>query len=183
MTRLTRLMVVAALVVRASAATAQVAPDVETVVPAPVPHVRGGDARAVTILTEATVLSSTIARLRADLQQSDVIVTVITGRLADGIDGLARLVAAAGGVRHVRVTLKIPNSTTRLIATLGHELCHATEIAGMPDVRNEASLAAAYRRVGVAMRGEGFFETDAAVRTGEQVAREIARAPRTVAAR
>jgi hypothetical protein len=44
----------------------------------------------------------------------------------------------------------------------------------MPDVRDELSLAAAYRRLGVAMAREGFFETDAAVETGRLVAREVA---------
>lgn len=102
--------------------------------------------------------------------------TVITGRLPVGINGLARVVTAAGGVRYVRIVLKLPNPNECLIETLGHELRHATEFAGMPEVRNEATLAVAYRRVGVAMAGEGNFETDAAVKTGQQVARELAAA-------
>ncbi len=175
MTRLTRLMALAALVIRASAAAAQVAPAADTTAPARVPHVRGGDRLAIAVLEEAAVSSPTVVRLLAGLQQSDVIVWVLTGGLPVGINGHTRFLTAAGGVRHLRVTLKIPNGTRGLIATLGHELCHATEIASMPEVQHEASLEAAYRRVGVAMRGEGYFETDAAVRTGQQVVRELTR--------
>jgi len=61
------------------------------------------------------------------------------------------------------------------MATLGHELRHAVEIAGMPEVRSDAQLASAYARIGWASSGDGFFETDAAVETGQQVARELVR--------
>jgi hypothetical protein len=178
MTHVARLTALAILVVHASAAAAQVAPDADARVPARVPHVRGGDALAVTVLREAATSSPTVARLVADLERTDLIVTIVTGRLPDRADGLAQIVTAAGGVRHVRITLRIPKGIKCLMATLGHELCHAKEIAGMPDVRGEESLAAAYRRIGVPTARDGFFETDAAVRAGEQVGHEIARRPR-----
>jgi hypothetical protein len=184
MTHLTRLVVIAILILRASVAAAQPESNVTATTPARLSHVRGGDALALTVLHDAAALSPTVASLLAQLEETDLIVTVITGRLPERINGHTRMVTAAAGVRYLRIILKIPNVTERLIATLGHELRHAMEIAGMPEVRSEATLAAAYRRVGVAMARDGYFETEAAVQTGRLVARELAQAaPALIASR
>ena len=179
MTHLTRLVVLATLILCASNAAAQTEPEVPATAPARVPHLRPGDPLATTVLRAAAATSPTVVGLLADLEQTDVIVIIVTGRLPGRVNGHTRIVTAAGGARYLRIVLKIPNATERLIATLGHELCHAMEIAGMPDVRDEASFAAAYRRVGVAMARDGVFETDAAVQTGNRVAREVAAWMRT----
>jgi hypothetical protein len=162
------------------AASAQRLPD-DAVMPAAarVPHVRASDPLAADVLQRAAAESPTVANLIAQLDQSDLIVNIVTGRLPDSVNGHTRIAAATPVARYIRVTLRIPGATPRLIATLGHELRHAVEIAGMPDVRDEASLAAEYRRVGTAMAREGFFETAAAVETGRQVARELAQARRS----
>jgi hypothetical protein len=133
------------------------------------------DVLAREVLQNATLLWPTVARLIAELEQSDLIVSIGTGHLPENVNGQARMIAATPSVRYMRVVLKIPNSAPALMEVLGHELRHAVEIAGMPEVRDELSLAAAYRRPGVAMAREGFFETDAAVETGRLVAREVAR--------
>ncbi len=161
------LCVVAAAVLMTGAAFAQPMND-EAAAPgaANVPRVRASDRLAAELLQQAAAASPTVAGLIAQLDQSDLIVNVVTGPLSESINGHTRIAAATPSVRYLRVTLRIPGATPRLIATLGHELRHAVEIAAMPDVRNEASLAAAYRKVGTAMSGDGFFETDAAVEGG-----------------
>lgn len=138
-----------------------------------VPHVRGGDSLARETLEEATAASPTVARLVTELQSSDLIVTVVCGAVPTGINGYARMMRAAGGFRHVRVVLRMPNDRRELMRVLGHELQHAVEMAGMPDVCDDESQAMAFRRVGVSMARDGYFETDAAVRTGKQVGREL----------
>ena len=126
------------------------------------------------MLETAAALSPTVARLIAALQQSDVIVVVGTGALLSAdVNGLAHVFAVGPDVRYVRVLLKIPNDRRNLMRVLGHELQHALEMAGMPHARDGQSLAAAYSRIGVPMVGDNYFETDAAVRVGQVVAREL----------
>jgi hypothetical protein len=159
----------------AGAASAQPAPEeAATPAAATIPRVRASDPLAADVLRRAVLGSPTVAGLVAQLDQSDLIVNIVTGPLPDSLNGYTRVTAATSAVRYLRVTLRIPGATPRLIATLGHELRHAVEIAGMPDVRCDASLAAAYRRVGVSMARDGMFETDAAVAVGRTVARELA---------
>ena len=138
-----------------------------------VPRVRGVDSLAREILEEATALSPTVARLVTELQSSDLVVSVVCGAAPASLNGYARMMRAAGGFRHVRVVLRVPKGRRELMRVLGHELQHAVEMAGMPDVRDEETQAVAYRRVGVSKARDGYFETEAAVRTGRQVGREL----------
>lgn len=144
-------------------------------------HVRGMNARAREILESARALSPTVARLMVELQDTDVIVNIITGWLPGRADGVAYIVAATPSVRYVRVVLRLPNTDRCLMAVLGHELQHAVEIARMPGVRDARSLGAVYRQIGVAMADNTNFETAAAVRAGKQVALEVRRAVEQVA--
>jgi hypothetical protein len=138
------------------------------------PRVRGGDVLAIEVLREAIQRSPTVARLVAELDGTDLVVVVVTGRLPDHLTGQVRIAAATPPARYVRLTLRIPGSNASLMKTLGHELCHAVEIARMPDVRDGESLAASYRKVGIAGERDGYFETEAAIATGLLVARELA---------
>ncbi|MCU0250041.1 MAG: hypothetical protein MUE61_07525 [Vicinamibacterales bacterium] len=149
----------------------------ESVAPlaAVVHRVRASDPLAAEVLRRAAVESETVARLIAQLERSDLVVNIVTGRIAGPFNGHTRVAASTPAVRYVRVSLRIPAATPRLMATLGHELRHAVEIAGMPEVRSDAQLASAYARIGWPSSGDGFFETDAAVETGQQVARELVR--------
>ncbi len=140
-----------------------------------IPHVRGGNARVREILEKAEALSPTVARLVEELQDTDVIVTVVAGWLPGRAAGVAYVIAATPPVRYVRVVLRLPNTDQGLMAVLGHELQHAVEIACMPSVRDAHSLEEAYTRIGVAMARRTDFETDEAVQTGEQVAHELKR--------
>jgi len=138
-------------------------------------RVRASDSLAAQVLQQAAAESATVARLIAQLERSDLVVNIVTGRVAGPFNGHTRVAASTPAVRYVRVTLRIPAAMPRLMATLGHELCHAVEIAGMPEVRSDTQLASAYTRIGWSPSGDGFFETDAAVETGRQVAGELVR--------
>jgi hypothetical protein len=144
-----------------------------TAVGATAPHVRGANAEACDLLVRATAKAPTVARLVQDLEATGVIVVVELRRLRTGVSGLVQVTAATPEVRYLRIALSVPNTESELIATLAHELRHALEIAGMPDVRDDASLAAAYRRIGWPALGNGYFETDAALEAGRAVAKEL----------
>jgi hypothetical protein len=73
-----------------------------------------------------------------------------------------------------RLTLRIPHPKSALICTVGHELRHAVEIAGMPQVTDGETLSAAYEEVGFASERGGRYETRAALESGAQVASELA---------
>lgn len=141
---------------------------------APDSRVRASSAASHQLLVRAAARAETVARLIADLEATDVVVIVELRPLPNGVNGMVRVAAASPSIRYLRLTLAVPNDERHLIASLGHELRHAIEIAKMPDVLDDISLAEAYRRIGRARRGGGFFETDAALETGRAVARELA---------
>lgn len=140
------------------------------------PHrrVRAANGEARELLVSAANRSATVAALLAEIETSDVVVVIEFRRLTKRVNGLVQVAAATPSVRYLRLSLNVPNTQDVLTALLGHELRHVVEIAGMPDVRDDASLAAAYRRIGSAARGDWFFETEAALAAGRAVARELA---------
>jgi len=62
------------------------------------------------------------------------------------------------------------------MATLGHELYHALEIAQEPSIVDARTLAAFYRRHGIetgGIAGRQTFETEGAEQAGRQARREL----------
>ncbi len=141
---------------------------------APDARVRAANTEARELLVRAAAQAPTVARLVAELETADVVVVIELKRLPKRVNGLVQVAAATPTVRYLRLALNVPNAQKELVALLGHELQHAVEIAGMPEVRDDAALAAAYRKMGNPMRGDGFFETEAALEAGRAVARELA---------
>lgn len=139
----------------------------------PAPRVRAVDAMARRVLDLGMRRSPTLARMVADLQHTDLIVYIQTVPLPRLVRGDARVVVCAGGARHVRIRLGVPAATCELVAVLGHELRHALEYAEMPEIRDEDSLARAYTRIGFPAKGEGYWETRAALEAGDAVAYEL----------
>lgn len=152
---------------------AQEAPGSGSVVGTPASRVRALDAMARRALDLGMQRSPTLARMVADLQQTDLVVTIQAACLPKLVRGDARVVAAAGTVRHVRIRLGVPAATSDLVAVLGHELRHALELAAMPEIRDGSTLARAYARIGIPLKGNGYWETAAALEAGETVAREL----------
>jgi hypothetical protein len=61
--------------------------------------------------------------------------------------------------RHVRVSIRVPGNDTKETARLAHELWHAVEVAGAPDVRDQASVQRFYDRIGDGGRYSSVVET------------------------
>lgn len=96
------------------------------------------------------------------------------------IGGQITWMAAAGPVRYVRISLN-PTLTTRiLVATLGHELQHAVEIAREPSIVDPLSLERHYEAHGISAPPHfGGWDTQQARVIGETVRREMAAPRRT----
>ena len=111
------------------------------------------------------------------LEQTDVVVYLQCARLRGGIDGQLTFVSAAGGLRYVIVQIGWQLPAQRRIATIGHELQHALEVAAHPAIVDQPSMKEAYGRIGFARERISHgtaFDTAAAVHAGEQVWKELA---------
>jgi hypothetical protein len=143
----------------------------------PKPRLRTSDRATRALVERGLAQSPSLRQLVDQLERTDVVVYVQCGRLRAGIDGQLTFVSAAGGLRYVIVQIAWELPPPRRIATLGHELQHALEIAAHPAIVDQASLQQAYAAIG--FERERFshvaaYDTEAAVRTGQRVARELA---------
>lgn len=141
-----------------------------------VPHVRPLDSRLQELVALGMRDSPSFRALVTRLDASDVVVYVrCTRRLRAGLTGQLTFMGASSGLRYVVVALEPSALRDRQIATLGHELRHAVEIADTPSIVDARSLGDAYARMGRARRIglDTVFDTDEAERTGELVWREI----------
>jgi hypothetical protein len=77
--------------------------------------------------------------------------------------GLFRLLRIVVDTRH-RMACSIQ-------ASIGHELQHALEVLSEPLVRQDADVFFLFRRIG--LNGMRSFETEAAVRAGDAISREL----------
>jgi hypothetical protein len=143
------------------------------------PRVRPNDGRSATLLLRGIERSETIRRLVDKLETMDVIVYVeMQPALNRQLGGRLVWLTAAGSFRYVRVSLNPDLSLEALIATLGHELQHAAEVASAPSIVDEASLETFYRKAGINVRShDSGWDTQAARDTGDRVRKELANAP------
>jgi hypothetical protein len=140
----------------------------------PFRSVRSTQERTLRMLEAGAEQSPTIARLRATLEQSDLIVYVQTVRdLAPSIDGRIMLMNAGQRRRYVRIDIRQSLTPREMLAIIGHELQHAVEIAGALDVRDDQSMIELYRRIGVRRDARSHFETLAARAAGHRVRAEL----------
>jgi hypothetical protein len=131
--------------------------------------------------------SATFGALVDELQRSNAIVVIQFGLCANGrirscvsnVDGDARQ-------RHIRIKVNTRTTDDRLIATIAHELHHATEITREPGAFNAEQTLALYRRIANGKCREGLSdacETDAALAVESRVNDELSAGGRAVAAR
>ena len=111
-------------------------------------RLRAADGTAAALLRGGLARSATFRAIVETIERSDLIVYVETRPIR--LPGQLQLLAATPGCRHVRVSVRTPGLDTELVAWLGHELWHAVELAGAPDVRDQASLFRLYLRIGMA---------------------------------
>ena len=142
---------------------------------APPPHVRGlrhGVYDAARLLADAREASATVRQLLETLQETDVMVVVEIQDRVLNRTGHLTFVGTQHGTRWLRVTLEAGNRRPEQMAWLAHELRHAVEVAGAPEVQDLAGLGRLYARIGTNL-GDGRYETDAAVESGHQALREV----------
>jgi hypothetical protein len=85
-------------------------------------------------------------------------------------------------VRYIRINFRLPPGVGKLgvqrkaelSVAIAHELQHAVEIVGWPDVVDSATMYAAYTRSGLDRGGE-HLDTDAAIRAGDERRAELRR--------
>ena len=137
--------------------------------------VRTHDARIAQAMREGRHRSATFSGLMERVETSGLIVYVESGRCGPiHVLSCVSVTASAGGTRYVRVTIDTSHSRQLIVEQIAHELQHAVEIAGSPEVIDAGSLRALYRRIGTSGAGRDVFETPAAVATGRTVSLEYA---------
>jgi hypothetical protein len=140
------------------------------------PHVRATAQGAQRLVDEGAQRSAIVRALIERLEASDVVVYVSEDEgMADGVAGQLTFVSAVGGRRYVRVRIRRQESRDYEVAILGHELQHAVEIAGAPEVIDQPSMANFYSREGTDQsHGQrDRFDTQAAIDCGRDVLSEL----------
>jgi hypothetical protein len=139
------------------------------------PHVRGDTMRR--FIDDAARRSPAIREWINRLQGLDVTVYVRAKAFARlDMEGRVALLSTAGSHRYLVIELACGRTDVTTMATLGHELFHAIEIAEEPSVVNAETLAAFYTRIGVKTGDTGglrTFETEAAAAAGLRARRQL----------
>jgi hypothetical protein len=141
--------------------------------------VRTNEAPIAELIAQAMAGSPSFRLLVEQLAGSDVIVYVRSQRkLPTGVDGYLAFMGSAGGRRYVVITLSWGQTPLRMVATLGHELQHAVEIAERRDIVDDTTMTEAYEGFGSegAWRPKGrSFDTQAAISAGTRIRTEMAK--------
>jgi hypothetical protein len=139
-------------------------------------RVRASDTRTATLLVQGLQRSETIRGLVNHLEQRDVIVYIETQpNLKKRLAGTLTWLTATKAHRYVRISINPDMSTDMAIATLGHELQHALEVAHAPQIVSPETLERYYRAHGDSSSSErSGWDTEAARLVGEGVRRELA---------
>jgi len=139
--------------------------------------VRSTSAAIREIVDDAAWESPTFRGLVRDIAASDGIVYIEEGVCHHSVHACLRLdVTPAAGYRilHILVDLRgvlAHRSRLDLIATLGHELCHASEVLGDRSLTTASAIFLFY--VHQAATTHSTFETAGAVATGQKIRREL----------
>jgi hypothetical protein len=141
-----------------------------------VPRVRTTDPGIDALMKEASRRSATFRRIVDTIEASDGIVYVEPGTCGMFDGACLATVTTAGPNRILQVRVDPGKVDWDLMGSIGHELWHATEVLGNSSVTNTVAMQFFYAREGRRIR-QG-FETDAAVRAGNAVRREVRRALR-----
>jgi hypothetical protein len=134
---------------------------------------RPDDRRVAALLQEAPLRSQTVDKLLAAIERSDVLVWVELREPLPNRSGQLTMVSAGHGYRYLLVSLDSRNMGDERIGWLGHELMHALEVAGAPDVQDAASLRRFFARIACTGDSDRGFETTAAIDAGHAVRADV----------
>jgi hypothetical protein len=141
------------------------------------PRLRPADAETREMVRLGRDLSPSLAALFTRIEATDVVVYLKCARLSSRVDGQLTFLSSVAGLRYVLVEIACDRGEIRRLATVGHELQHALEIAQWPSIVDEASLGRAYAEFGVqrdrTSTARVAYDTPAAIEVGAQVWKEI----------
>lgn len=142
-------------------------------------HVRTAEPAVTRLIQQGIADSASFRALVSRLDNSDVVVYVRFDRqLSAQLEGQLTFVGLGGGRRYVIVSLAWGRADLRTMATLGHELQHAVEVADHAHIVDSSTLADGYEQFGretrrfMAVRS---YETDAAIDAGRRIWAELCR--------
>jgi hypothetical protein len=143
----------------------------------PPPHVRP-EKELRTLFDEALRRSPTLRDVVERLEEMDVTVYIRHHDLGmSGLDGRVALLSMHGTHRYLVIELACGRADLQAMATLGHELFHAGEIASEPSVVDAETMATYYARIGKLTGstddGNRTYETRAAAAIGTRVRQEL----------
>ena len=143
-------------------------------------RVRSTDARTATLLSQGLERSATVRGLVDQLEQRDVIVYIeMQPALRKRLAGHLTWLTVAKNYRYVRISINPELNTDTAIATLGHELQHALEVANAREIVSERALEQFYQVHGDSSRvNVNGWDTPAARLAGDDVRRELAESAR-----
>ncbi len=133
------------------------------------------------LIREGVASSATFRALVERITQSDLVVYVVPSDLGSHLFGQLTFMTAVGKTRYLRIQVGWHLPTARAIAAIGHELQHAVEVADAPAVRDEASFARDFARIGHPSPassphfGHNRYDTTAAIEAGSRVWLDLAR--------
>lgn len=155
---------------------APIAPErIDAMLTAPERHVRGLSPSVTSLLEAGARRSYTFARLLDSVERSDVIVYVQAAPdLPLSLAGRLMLAGSAHGRRYLRIQIAPGGTQEDMIATIGHELQHAVEVAESPEVHDDHGLSALYQRIGMGGTDSTHFDTIAAREAGRTIRGELA---------
>jgi hypothetical protein len=118
--------------------------------------------------------SPTLQALLDRLKQTDIVAYVDSDLSPLGdVWGRTSFISKTEHCRYVRVLITAHINLSQAAALLAHELQHVYEIATHPEVVDDATLSAMYRRVGQKGRYANTFDSEEALEMGARVAAEI----------
>jgi hypothetical protein len=142
----------------------------------PSSNVRGTGKLAKKLIASATEHSPTVEYLIRRLNESDVFVYVTVTQI-DIPTAKTVLLACPGPYRYLHVSINATLPPEERLVLLGHELQHALEIADAPEVRDNLTMAALFKRIGWRAGAPNKFETHLAQAMGARVRRDLISRP------
>jgi hypothetical protein len=118
--------------------------------------------------------SPTFAAEALELASSDLVVFIEPVlQMPPELSAYLVFMSATMACRFVRIRYDVHLSDPRAIAMIGHELKHAIEIANHPEVVDNASLSAMYKRWGRQVSDADVYDSVEAVLAGRTILQEL----------
>jgi hypothetical protein len=136
-------------------------------------QVRSRSSTLLSVVARAGEMSPTFRSLVEIINANDSIVFLEPGPCRNGVLACLVTVDTVAGQRVFFVKVSVKRSERELMPTIGHELRHVIELLSDQAVTNYSSMYFFYKLKGDRPGTSTSYETNAAVRTGEAIAREI----------